>query len=140
MSASSKSRKYELMRRNLRSQEGRKPIKGVSKSRLYEKLYSALLHSFADAVEHLRASLPKGQRPECLFIISCHCGELFSWALILWPFGSAPCVELNMPLLPEKAKVPRSGSKKSLVYIEIVNAKGMGQGSDSACNTPLKTI
>ena len=103
---------------------------------------SALLHSFADAVEHLRASLPKGQGGQSAYSSYpiCHCGGLFSWALILWPFWSAPCVELNMPLLPEKAKVPGSGSKKSLVYIEIVNSKGMGQGSDSACNTPLKTI
>lgn len=112
---------------------------------LMENWGSVLRHSLCRCCgKHVRASLPEGRGSPSTYPLYpiCHGGGLLHGAFPPRPWWSAQCVEFNTPLLPEKARVSGSCRKKCLVYIEIVNAKGMGQGSDTACNNPppQKTI
>lgn len=92
---------------------------------------SVLLHSlFRCCGAHVKAFLPEGRGSLSTYSLCpiCHSRGLLHGAFTPCPWWSALCVGLNIPLLPGESKAIGSCSKKSLVYIEIVSAKGIGAG------------
>ena len=102
----------------------------VKEQTLWKTGVQAYCIPFADAGTHVRAFLHEGQGSLSTYSLYpiCHGGGLLHGAFTPWLWWSGPCVELNIPLLPEEASATSSCSTKSLVCIEIVNAKGIGAG------------